>query len=134
VASFAVLVLLGASPSFADTIKLERTHPPKSFRFTHGGDPIELTMTVESEVSSPQGDEVALAVHDQKDRPLMTHPIPLARVKQGRDSVVFKPTVQTLASDVTEVIVEAVLLNAVRRGVPAKLGESSHAKLSYKVK
>jgi hypothetical protein len=128
-----LLVLLG-SPTHADSLSLKRTTPAKDFDFTRGGPPVELVIAAAVQVSSPDGDQVALAVHDQLDRPLMTQPEPLQRVQQGRNSLVFKPTIQSLGPDVTEVVVEAVLVNAIKRGGPKTMGESKTAKLSYKVK
>ena len=129
-----VALALSGTDLVADTIRIRASEPPKSFRFARGAGVVEMTITVETEVVAPEGDTVALAVHDQKNRGVMTQPTPLVQVKQGRDSVVFKPSVQSLGSDVTAIIVETILMAATRRGGAPQLGETRNAKLSFKVK
>ena len=92
-----------------------------------------MEITVKYEVDAASGGEIALAVHDQRDRPLMTRPMPIASVKQGRDSVSFKPTIITLDADVKEVIVEAVLISAIRSTRRPAPGEAWRLKVTYKV-
>jgi len=123
------LLALVTRSAHADSLSLERTTPPKEFEFTRGGPQVDLVIAVAVEVSSSDGNQVALAVHDQLDRPLLTKPEPLQRVQHGRNSLVFRPTIQSLGPDVTRVVVEAVLINSMKRD-EAK----STAKLSYKVK
>jgi hypothetical protein len=131
--TLALSLLLGGSAGL-DNLRLKRTAPPKDFRFTRGGPPVELVIAATVHVRSSEGDQVALAVHDQLNRPLMTRPEPIQRVQQGRNSLVFKPTIKSLGPDVTEVVVEAALLNAIRRPGLKTFGENKTAKLSYKVK
>jgi hypothetical protein len=120
-------VLLTAADAASDSLKIERADPPKSFRFSRGSDPVEIAITVRYEVESGDGGEIAFAVHDQRDRPLMTRPMPIAQVKQGRDSIIFKTVVQSLGSDVTRVTVETVLLSAIRGTRRARPGETWRA-------
>ena len=132
---FALTVAVAAlSDVAADTLKIERADPPKSFRFMRGGDPVEIAVTVQYEVEAASGGEIALAVHDDRDRPLMTRPMPTAKVKQGRDSVIFKSEIRSLDSDVKEVVVETLLLSAIRSTRRPAPGEAWRAKLTYKVK
>ena len=112
---FALAFALAASTDVAaDVLRIKRTDPPKSFRFVRGGDPVLLEILVESVVDGPNGDEIAFGVHDQRDRNLMTRPMPYAKVKQGRESVLFKATIKSLDPDVKEVIVDVILVRAVR--------------------
>jgi len=94
----------------------------------------KVAITLRSEVESSDGGEIALAVHDQRDRPLMTRPMPIARVRQGRESVVFRPTVKTLDSDVREVVVEASLMTAIRSRRRPRPGEVWWVKFTCKVR
>ena len=64
----------------------------------------------------------------------MTQPMPIARVKQGKDSITFRPTIKSLDADVTSVTVEAVLLSVVRSTRQLRPGENWRASLTYKVK
>ena len=134
VATVVLALALSGMDVRTDTIKIRAIEPPKSFQFARGADVVEMTITVETDVVAPEGDTVALAVHDQKNRGVMTQAMPLMRVKEGHDSVVFRPTVQSLGSDVTALVVEAVLMTASRRGGAPQLGESRNVKLSFRVK
>jgi hypothetical protein len=125
-------VLLVATVGAPDSLKIDLAGPPKSFRFSHGADPVQIEITVRSDVESPNGREIALAVHDQSDRPLMTTPMPIAHVKRGRDSVIFRPMVRSLGADVTRVIVETVFMRTPGAGLP-RPGETWQNKLTYKV-
>ena len=132
---FALAAILTASGhAAADTLKIERTDPPKSFRFLRGADPVPIEVTVKYKVDVPNGGEIAVGVHDQRDRPLMMLPMPIATIKQGSDSVIFKATIKSLDSDVKEVIVEAVLLSAIRSPRRPAPGEAWRAKVTYKVR
>ena len=127
----ALAVTADASP---DSLKIERAEPPKSSRLGRGADPVELAITLRYKVEAKDGGEIGLAVHDQLDRPLMTQPMPIARVKQGKDSITFRPTIKSLDADVTSVTVEAVLLSVVRSTRQLRPGENWRASLTYKVK
>ena len=127
-------VLLAPAGAVPDTLKIEHADPPRSYRFSRGSDPIEIAITVRYEVKAADGGEIAFAVHDQKDRPLMTKPMPIAKVQQGEDSIIFRTKVKPLDPDVKSVVVEAVLLSAIRTPGPKQPGEIWQAKLSYKVK
>jgi len=118
----------------ADNLALQKSKGQKALVLVRGGEPVELSITAQVEVAAPGGDDVALAVHDDQGRPIMAAPEALQHAKSGRTSLAFTPTVQPLGADVKEVIVEAVLVNSVKHGVPSKLGEANRARLSYKVK
>ena len=126
--------LLGPATVAADNLTIERSDPSKSFRFSRGASPVPIAVTLRYKVEAADGDEIAFAVHDQKNRPLMTHPMPVAKVIQGQDSIIFKTTIKTLESDAKSVVVEAVLLKALRRGRQPRHGEHWRVKLTYKVK
>ena len=136
-AAFLTLVMAAAllTPALAvaDNLRIEHSDPPKSFRFSRGAAPVDIAITLRYKVEAAEGDEIAFAVHDQKNRPLMTQPMPIAKVSQGEDSIIFKTTIKTLEPDAKSVVVEAVLVKALRRGGRSRPGESCRAKLTYKV-
>ena len=128
------LAILLAPLARADTLEIEKAAPPKSFRFSRGSDPVQIEITLKYEVKGSSGGQIAFAAHDQKDRPLMVKPMPVVDVKQGSDSIVLSATVKSLGPDVKSVVVEAVLLSALRSGRRKEPGEIWDARLTYSVK
>ena len=64
-------VVVASTVAGADTLKIDRAEPPKSFRFARGAEPMELAVTIRCDIDGEQGGEIAFAVHDQQGRPLM---------------------------------------------------------------
>jgi hypothetical protein len=127
-------LLAAAGNAAADTVKIDRADPPRSFQLPRGAGAIDLTITVKYELDSADTGQMHFTAYDQRGRPVTTTPITPTQVKRGQDVIIFKTTLKRLTFESERVTVVVSLFGDRPGKREARSGDPWVDTISYRVR